>query len=354
MSQVPVLIPPPAVPPPFPSDPATPSGSAVPAAAGGLVGWCQRVAQHPRFSRVVVGVIVLNAAVLGAETSPAVVEQFGRLLHTVSIACLMVFCIELAIRMTAFGQRPARFFRDGWNTFDFVIVTLSLLPMIGPMASIGRTLRLLRIARLLSVSPQMRLIVNTMLRSIPSIAHVSLLLAVLLYMYAVTGVYLFRESAPDHFGDLGRALLTMFQVATVEGWPEVQADVLEEHGWAWVFFASFIVIAVFVCINLFIAVVINNLEKAKGDEAAAEEAIRTATAAAAAPPPPPGASGDEIAAHLASRPRRDAVDPPRLRIRCSARGRTNKCGASPRPMFAIHHRHRPRRRDAVTCMNAGS
>ena len=153
------------------------------------------------------------------------------------------------------------------------MVALSVLPVAGPFASVARLAHLLRVTRIVSAMPDLRLIVATMLRSIPSMGHVILLLGLLLYVYGVLGVNLFAEVDPAHWGSLGTALLTLFQMLTLEGWVEILGAVLPARPFAWLFFSSFIVVAVFVVINLFVAVVINNLERAT----AAEELLRDAT-----------------------------------------------------------------------------
>ena len=93
--------------------------------------------------------------------------------------------------------------------------------------------------------------------------HVIVLLSLLLYVYAVLGFHFFRETDPAHWGALGPALLTLFQMLTLEGWVEIQGAVLDSHPWAWIYFSSFVFVAVFVVVNLFIAVVINNLDSVK-------------------------------------------------------------------------------------------
>jgi voltage-gated sodium channel len=221
----------------------------------------------------VLAMIVLNAAVMGAETSAEVMARHGWWLLGLNGLVQTLFVLEIAVRVVAHWPTPLRFFRDPWNGFDFTVVALSLLPVAGPVASVARLARLLRVTRLVSAVPDLRLIVATMLRSIPSMGHVILLLGLLLYVYGVLGVNLFAEVDPAHWGSLGTALLTLFQMLTLEGWVEIQGAVLPARPFAWLFFGSFIVVAVFVVINLFIAVVINNLERAK----AAEESLRDAT-----------------------------------------------------------------------------
>jgi len=231
-----------------------------------MIAFCKRIAANALFQDAIIGVIIVNALILGLETSPRIMRSAGGLLLGLNWIIQGIFVFELAVRILACWPRPAAFFRGGWNVFDFVVVAVAFLPASGGFATIGRLLRLLRVTRLVSVFPQLRLIINTMLLSIPSMGHVVLLLSLLLYVYGIAGVYLFREADPAHWGTLGAALLSLFQVVTLEGWTELQRELLPERPWAWVFFASFIVVAVFVVINLFIAVVINNLEKAREQE----------------------------------------------------------------------------------------
>jgi voltage-gated sodium channel len=245
-----------------------------------LVVQCRRLAESTRFQSAILIVILANAALVGFETSTALVARHQALFSVLNAIILAIFVAELAIRITAHGLRFGAFLRDGWNLFDFVIVTLSLLPGVGAFATVARMARVLRVARLVSVSPKLRLIVGTMTRSIPSLAHVSLLLALLLYLYAVIGVNLFGAHDGEHWGSLGRALLTLFQMLTLEGWVELQAASMKVKPWAWVYFGSFVIIAVFVVVNLFIAVVLNNLDEIREeDRRAALEAKGRAEAA---------------------------------------------------------------------------
>jgi voltage-gated sodium channel len=215
-------------------------------------------------------VILANAALLGVETSQTLMAQHGELLRVVSALIQGAFVVEIAIRLAAYLPRVGEFFRDGWNVFDFTIVSLSLLPQAGPFATIARLARVLRVSRLVSVWPDLRLIIGTMLRSIPSMGHVVALLSLLLYVYGIVGFHLFHDVAPEYWGSLGRSLETLFQTLTLEGWVEVAER--SRHPLGWVYFASFIVIAVFVVTNLFIAVVINNLDKVRSEQTLAADA----------------------------------------------------------------------------------
>jgi voltage-gated sodium channel len=136
---------------------------------------------------------------------------------------------------------------------------------------VARLARLLRALRVVSALPELRLIVATMLRSIPSLANVIVLLGLILYVYAVAGVHLFAGIDPANWGSLPRAGLTLFEILTLEGWVDLMDASLGATPWAWVYYVSFVVLAVFVVINLFIAIVINNLEAAKAEERGGSE-----------------------------------------------------------------------------------
>ena len=223
----------------------------------------RRVADSPRFQHFILAVIIVGAIVIGVETSATLTARYGQIIVVVEMLIQAIFVAEIATRMLAYWPRPAAFFHNGWNVFDFAVVAASLLPQAGAFAVVARLARLLRVTRVVSAFPELRLIVGTMVRSIPSMGHVIVLLSLLLYVYAVIGFHFYREADPAHWGSLGAALLTLFQILTLEGWVEIQDAVLGAYPLAWMYFSSFVLLAVFVVVNLFIAVVINNLESVK-------------------------------------------------------------------------------------------
>ena len=168
--------------------------------------------------------------------------------------------------MIAVAPKVQRYFQNGWNLFDFSIIVFSLLPATGQFAMIARLARLLRVMRLISTVPKLRLIVSTLIRSLPSMGHVILLMSVIFYIYAVSGYHLFHEHDPEHWRNLGISLLTLFRVVTLEDWTDVMYTAMEWHPMAWMYFVSFVVVGTFVVVNLFIAVVLNNLEEAKHEQ----------------------------------------------------------------------------------------
>ena len=231
-----------------------------------MINLARRIAEDARFQYFILAVIILGAVVIGVETSTILVARYRRPIVLLETLIQSIFVAEIAIRLLAHWPRPLAFFRNGWNAFDFLVVAASLLPQAGAFAMVARLARLMRITRIVSMFPELRLIIGTMVRSIPSMGHVIVLLSLLLYVYAVIGFHFFRNVDPARWASLGTALLTLFQMLTLEGWVEIQAAVLGRYPWAWIYFSSFVLVAVFVVVNLFIAVVINNLESVKREQ----------------------------------------------------------------------------------------
>ncbi len=233
-----------------------------------MVGAAKRIADNGLFQAFIIGVIVVNAVLVGLETSPDLVARYGGLFDALDQVIIAIFVVELAIRFVSYFPRPQRFFTDGWNVFDLAIVALSLLPAAGSFATVARVARILRVLRIVSVFPELRLIVGTMLRSLSSMGSVIVLLAMVVYVYAVLGYHLFSAIDPPHWGDLGLSVRTLFEVLTLEGWLELQAAVLPAAPMSWLYFGSYVLLAVFIVVNLFIAVILNNLENVKAEHAA--------------------------------------------------------------------------------------
>ena len=228
--------------------------------------FARRIVQARWFEPWMIALILFNGVIIGLETSHEVVGEYGRWLKLGNDLVLGVFVVEAVLKITAVAPQFRRYFGDGWNLFDFTVVILSFIPSTGEFALVARLIRVLRVLRLVSAMPQLRLIVATLVRSIPSMGHVLMLLAIIFYIYAITGFHLFHEHDAEHWGSLGAALLTLFQIVTLEGWVEVMETVLESQPWSWIYFVSFVLIGTFVVLNLFIAVVVNNLEASKAAE----------------------------------------------------------------------------------------
>ena len=227
------------------------------------MGLLERIVSSSWFQHGITGVIILNAAVIGLDTSPALTERYGTLFAWLNTIFLWIFVAEAALKIAAVYPRIGRYFGDGWNVFDFTIVAVSLIPATGELATLARLARLLRVLRLVSSFPELRLIVATLVRSIPSMGHVLILLSIIFYMYGVAGYHLFHQADPTHWRSLGIALLSLFRIVTLEDWTDIMYAAMAHYDWAWIYFVSFVVMGTFVVVNLFIAVVLNNLDEAK-------------------------------------------------------------------------------------------
>ena len=224
---------------------------------------CGSLVAAPMFNQIIIALITVNAVVVGLETSTWVLERFSGLLYGINQLILIAFMVEAVIKMAAHGNRPWRYFANGWNCFDFTIIALSLIPAAGPLATLARLVRVLRVLRLVSAFPELRLLVDTLLRSLPSMFHISLLMGIIFYIYGVAGYFLFHEIDPTHWRTLPISLLSLFRIVTFEDWTDIMYTAMESMPYAWLYFVSFVVMGAFVMINLFIGVVLNNLEEAK-------------------------------------------------------------------------------------------
>lgn len=212
--------------------------------------------ESPAFEGAVAAVILVNAVTLGLETSPAAAARFGDFLFLVDRTVLLIFVVELLARFFVFRSR---FFDDPWRVFDLLIVAVSIMPSAGAF-TVLRSFRVLRVLRLVSLVPSMRGVVGALLKALPGMASIIGLLGLVLYVSAVLATKLFGAVEPGFFGDLGSSLFTLFQVMTVEGWPDIARAVMAHAPQAWIFFVVFLLVATFMVLNLFIAVVVNAMQ----------------------------------------------------------------------------------------------
>ena len=227
--------------------------------------FADRLVNKAAFEYTIIALILLNGVFLGLGTSPVLAQHYGDLLHLGNQIVLGVFIVEALLKMIALAPRVDMYFRDGWNVFDFLVIVFSLIPATGEFAMVARLARLLRVLRLISAIVELRLIVAALVRSIPSVGHVMLLMSIIVYIYAIIGYQLFHEHDPMHWRNLGISVLTLFNIITLEGWTVVMENAMQLHSWAWIYFVSFVIAGTFVVINLFIAIIINNLDDAKAE-----------------------------------------------------------------------------------------
>lgn len=233
----------------------------------------QQKAQHlvetNWFNHGILALILINAILLGMETSASLMQQFGSIILLADKVLLSIFVTELLLRIFAYRHN---FFKDSWSLFDFAVVAIALMPATGQF-SVLRALRVLRVLRLLSIVPSMRRVVSALLGSLPGLGSIAMVLVLIYYVFAVIATKLFGAAFPEWFGSIGASFYTLFQVMTLESWSMgISRPVMEQFPYAWAFFVPFILIATFTMLNLFIAIIVNTMQTFTDQEHAAERA----------------------------------------------------------------------------------
>ena len=250
------------------------------------------ISSSSKFQNFITAVILLAGILVGLETSRSITSSYGDLLHLVDKIILGIFVVEGVIKIGAEGSKPWRYFYDGWNVFDFLIVATAFLPFGGQYITVLRLLRLLRIIRLFHFIPKLQILVGALLKSIPSMGYVGVFLLILFYIYAVAGTFLFGHNDPMHFGTLWLSFVTLFQLVLSDGWADLLA--VEMYGCnaveyakpelctepsasplgAVIFFISFTLLGTMIILNLFIGVIMNSMAEAQNETEAADHKKR--------------------------------------------------------------------------------
>jgi voltage-gated sodium channel len=217
-------------------------------------GALRRLVESPRFQRLITGLIIVNAIMLGLETSDAVMARVGDALVAADRVIVAVFVLEILAKIVVYRRD---FLRDPWNLFDFTVIGLSILPATNAF-SVFRAFRVLRVLRLVSAVPSMRQVVLGLLNAIPGMATTAGLLLLAFYVFAVIATELFGRTFTDWFGTLGASMYSLFQIMTLESWSMgIVRPVMEVYPWAWAFFVPFIIVTSFAVLNLFVAIIVN-------------------------------------------------------------------------------------------------
>ncbi|MDA1359308.1 ion transporter [Glycomyces luteolus] len=238
---------------------------------------CRALLANPRFQMVSMVVILVNAAALGAMTFPHSAEV-AEFLHWVDYVCLGFFAFEVLAGLVSFGRRPLRFFKDGWNIFDFVIVFASFMPGLRENVTILRMLRLARIVRIFRSLPSLRIILVAAGKALPKSAGVFALTGVVMYLWAMVGWIAFSSSDSEHFGTVGKALLNLFQLVAFDDMGNVMRNSMAHNMWTLPYYLVFILFGAFVLVNLLLGVVLASMEEAQrlddiDDQISADTAI---------------------------------------------------------------------------------
>jgi len=228
--------------------------------AGNLQAQFVRLRENKLFETFVIGVIIFSALVIGAKTYE-VGSTARRVIGILDWAITLFFLLEILVRFVAEGS-VRRFFSKGWNVFDFVIVVASLLPMQeSEVALLGRLIRVFRVLRLVSLIPELRVLISAFLLALPRMGYVSLLMFIIFYIYAAAGSFFFETINPELWRNISISMLTLFRVATFEDWTDVMYETMEVYPLSWIYYISFIFIVAFVFLNMMIGIVLETLQR---------------------------------------------------------------------------------------------
>lgn len=228
------------------------------------------IANNRVFEWTAVSVIIASALLLGAKTFE-LNKRTQTLLNLFDWAITVFFVCEIGLRFAAAPDKR-RFFADGWNLFDTVIVSISLIPGGGTdQVLIARLIRVFRVLRMVSIIPELRVLLNSLIKALPQLAYVLLLMFIIFYIYAAIGSTLFERINPILWGDIAVSLLTLFRVMTFEDWTDVMYETQAVYPLSWIYYLSFIFFTAFAFLNMVIGIVVNVLDQEQA-RARAEEA----------------------------------------------------------------------------------
>ena len=219
--------------------------------------YLRRAVESPQFTRIIMVLIIINAMILGLETYPRIVAAYGGTLEAIDHVILWVFVIELGLRLAVHGLR---LFRDPWFLFDMAVVGIAFMPD-NEAFGVLRAVRVLRVLRLISIFPRLRRVLGGLVVAIPGIGSIGAILGIIFYVFAVMSTKLFGTTHPELFGSLQDSMFTLFQIMTLEGWGETVRDLAVTHAFAKPFFVVYILIATFTVLNLFIAVIVDAMQR---------------------------------------------------------------------------------------------
>lgn len=201
--------------------------------------------------------IIINTIVLGMETYPSMLNAYGPILTFLDETILYLFVLELILR---FAVYRLSFFRNPWSIFDLCVIGIAFVPYQNTFSAL-RAARALRALRLISIFPKLRKVVDGLVMAIPGICAIASVMAIIIFVFGLIASKLYGSSYPEWFGNLHLSIFSLFQVMTLEGWPDIVRTVMKEKPFAWAFFVTYILIATFSVLNLFIAVVVDSMQR---------------------------------------------------------------------------------------------
>lgn len=219
----------------------------------------QALSENNWFEGGIIAAIILNAALLGAQTYVTGGDRWFSLANT---GFLLLYVVEMGVRLRDAGS-VRRWGRDRWNLFDAAVILLAVIPAAREAATVVRLLRLVRVVKVVRYLPELRIALSAVARSLPGVSSLAAGTALVIFLYGMVGVELFAQGNPGDFGDIGKAMLTMFMLVTLENLPDIMHTGLDISPWAVPYFGSYVIVMGFLLFNLFIGVVLAAMEQAR-------------------------------------------------------------------------------------------
>jgi voltage-gated sodium channel len=230
------------------------------------------------FDNMIIALICLSGITLGLETEASIYNEYISCFNIFDNLLLWVFGIEILIRIIAYSPDYKEYLSDNWNRFDIIIFILCAIPaFMSSSAILGafyafrmlRLLRAIKAVRILKIIPkfkQLQTLITTLFNSLPAMGYVLFLLALLFYLFAIIGHFLFAQYSPSHFSGLANSLLTLFE-AVIGSWPEVMEEICSNANSQLynvispLYFIAFYFLAGMIALNLFIGIIVNELQQ---------------------------------------------------------------------------------------------
>uniref|UniRef100_A0A8C7G282 Voltage-dependent T-type calcium channel subunit alpha n=2 Tax=Oncorhynchus TaxID=8016 RepID=A0A8C7G282_ONCKI len=286
---------------------------------------CNKIISHKMFDHIVLVIIFLNCITIAMERPRIEAYSVERIFLTLSnYIFTAIFVAEMTVKVAALGWLfgDKAYLRSSWNLLDGLLVMISAIdilvslvsnssPKILGMLRVLRLLRTLRPLRVISRAPGLKLVVETLMSSLKPIGNIVVICCAFFIIFGILGVQLFKgkffacqgedvrnvTNKSDcmmanykwvrqqyNFDNLAQALMSLFVLASKDGWVDIMYDGLDAVGvnqqpqlnhnpWMLLYFISFLLIVSFFVLNMFVGVVVENFHKCRRSQEA-EEAKR--------------------------------------------------------------------------------
>lgn len=247
-----------------------------------LSGYSKFLAEGRLFNLITLVIIISNTLLLALQSIPDLKARIGWYISLSDCVFLSYYVVEIVIKFLAFRLN---FFRYIWNIFDLIIVLAAnveflvlvvtmYIQIIGSeifhIFSFLRALkatRAIRALRAIRFLRKLQIIVTTVLRSVPAFSSLFLLIGLVAFNFAVVGRGFYGNIAPKYFGNIFRSIVTSFQLLTLDDWASIFHSVIEKNPNRtldlYIYIILYMGTETFIFINLFVAVIVDNLSKAQ-------------------------------------------------------------------------------------------